>query len=86
MSTLEILSQKGTEAVKKLREQKLKKGLPFMINDKDLPANQCYMEYPDGSIKLFTVVYSRCDMDVIRELTSTEATYLRNRFHLSPIK
>ncbi|HZV71141.1 MAG TPA: hypothetical protein VFG10_16420 [Saprospiraceae bacterium] len=86
MPTLEILSKKGTDAVKKLRELKLRNGLPFMINARELPTNQCYLEYPNGSIKLITVIHSRLDMDVIHELTSTEADHLRRRFHFSPIK
>jgi hypothetical protein len=86
MSTIKITSKKGTNAVKKLREYKLRKGLPFMINVKELSTNQCYLEYPNGSIKLITVVHSTRDIDVIRELTSTEATHLRRRFHFSSVK
>ncbi len=83
MSTVKNTSRKGTIAVKKLREQKLRSGLPFMINVKELATNQCYLEYPNGSIKLITVVHSSREIDVVRELTSMEATHLRNRFHFS---
>ena len=86
MSTVKITSKKGTNAVKKLREKKLRSGLPFMINVKELSTNQCYLEYPNGSIKLITVVHSARDIDVIRELTSMEATHLRQRFHFSSVK
>ncbi len=86
MSTVKITSKKGTDAVKKLREQKLRNGLPFMINVKELSTNQCYLEYPNGSIKLITVVHSTRDIDVVRELTSAEATHLRQRFHFSSVK
>lgn len=86
MSTVKITSRKGTNAVKKLRQQKLRSGLPFMINVKELSTNQCYLEYPNGSIKLISVVHSSRDIDVIRELTSTEATHLRKRFHFSSVK
>lgn len=86
MSTIKITSRKGTNAVKKLREKKLKNGLPFMINVKELSTNQCYLEYPNGSIKLITVVHSARDIDVVRELTLIEATHLRRRFHFSSIK
>ena len=85
MSAIRITSKKGTNAVKKLREQKLRNGLPFMINVKELSTNQCYLEYPDGSIKLITVAHSARDIDVIRELTSIEATHLRRRFQFSPV-
>ena len=86
MSTIKITSKKGTNAVKKLREHKLRNGLPFMINVKELSTNQCYLEYPNGSIMLITVVHSTRDLDVIRELTSTEANHLRRRFHFSSIR
>lgn len=86
MSTVEITSRKGTNAVKRLREQKLRNGLPFMINAKELSTNQCYLEYPNGNIKLITVIQSTRDMHVIRELTSTEATNLRKRFRFSSVR
>lgn len=86
MSTIKITSEKGTNAVKKLREHKLKNGQPFMINVKELATNQCYLEYPNGSIKLITVAHSTQDLDVVRELTATEAQHLRLRFHFSSIK
>lgn len=86
MSTVKITSRRGTNAVKKLREQKLRNGLPFMINVKELSTNQCYLEYPNGSIKLITVVPSTRDINVIRELTSIEASHLRKRFRFSTVK
>lgn len=86
MSIIEKAGKKGTDAVKKLRENKLKNGLPFMINTAELSTNQCYLEYPNGTIKLVTVVQSARDLHVIRELTSTEAKHLRRRFHFSLIK
>jgi hypothetical protein len=85
MSSINITSEKGTNAVRKLREQKLRKGLPFMINAEELSTNQCYLEYPNGSIKLITVEPSTIEMDVIRELTLTEATELRQRFHFTSV-
>lgn len=85
MSAIEIASIMGTNAVKKLREQKLRSGLPFMINVKELATNQCYLEFPNGIIQLVTVEHSSRDMDVIRELTSIEATNLRRRFQFSLI-
>ncbi|HRD57437.1 MAG TPA: hypothetical protein PK504_05280 [Ferruginibacter sp.] len=86
MSTVEITSKKGSNAVRKLREQKLRNGLPFMINVKELSTNQCYLEYPNGSIKLVSVVHSSREIDVIRELTLIEASHLRKRFHFSSVK
>jgi hypothetical protein len=86
MSTVEIAGQKGTHAVRKLREQKLKKGLPFMINVKELSSNQCYLEYPNGTIKLVTVLHASRDIDVIRELSLTEATLLREQLQFSTVE
>ena len=86
MSTIKVASRKGTIAVRKLREQKLRSGVPFMINAKELATNQCYFEYPNGSIKLVTVMPSSRDISVIRELTSAEVTHLRKRLHFSVIK
>ena len=85
MQTIKVTSQRGTDAVRKLREQKLKNGVPFMINAKELATNQCYLEYPNGSIKLITVIHSTKDIDVVRELTLREANDLRTRFHFSNV-
>lgn len=86
MSDVKITGKKGTNAVKKLREQKLRNGLPFMINVKELSTNQCYLEYPNGNIELITVVHSTQNIDVIRKLTPTEATHLRRRFDFSSVR
>ncbi len=83
MSAIEFTGKKGTNAVKKLREHKLKNGLPFMINAKELATDQCYLEYPDGSIKLVTLIHARRDLDIVKELTAAEAQKLRLRFHFS---
>jgi hypothetical protein len=56
-----------------------------MINVKELSTNQCYLEYPNGVIKLAVVRPSR-DFNVIRELTPVEATHLRRRLHFSLVK
>jgi len=52
VTALQIIEKVGNEAVQKLRLRKLRDGHPFMINSKDLRSNQCYLEYPDGSIQL----------------------------------
>jgi len=85
MSTVEATSRKGTSSVRKLRESKLKSGLPFMINLKKLASDECYLEYPDGSIKLMSFVHSTTSMNVIRDLTVNEVNLLRIRFNFSPI-
>jgi hypothetical protein len=72
----------GTLAVKQLRQKKLLNGLPFMINTRELPRGQCYLEYPGGTIKLVELAESYQDFHVIRELTKGEAYTLRLRYHL----
>jgi hypothetical protein len=69
MIELKSIERKGTEAVGKLRQQKLSNGHPFMINSKALPTIQCYLEFPDGSIKLATLKKSGRDFEIIRELS-----------------
>ena len=53
---MELLSNNNNKfankRIKSLRKEKLSQGLPFMINSEDLPSYQCYLEYPDGSIKI----------------------------------
>ena len=83
MSTLQNIERKGTAAVKRLRRQKLAKGLPFMINSKELPSHQCYLEYPDGSIQLVALAENKQDFDLIRQLSTQESTQLRIRFKLA---
>ncbi len=78
-------SQIGTNAVRRLREKKLKNGLPFMINDHTLAEGESYLEYPDGSIKLITIISAKKEIDVVRELSPEEAAQLRIRFHFSVI-
>ena len=85
MTQLNIIEQKGTQAVKEMRLQKLKSGYPFMINSKELSTNQCYLEYPNGIIKLVSFTSAARDFNVIRELSFTEASRLRQKYKLSLI-
>ncbi len=48
LKSIEAMKQTGNAAVRRLRKQKFAKGLPFMINSRDLPQNESYLEYPDG--------------------------------------
>ncbi len=75
--------KRGSEAVKRLRTQKLSNGLPFMINSKELPKGQCYLEYPNGTIKLVTLSVSKREFFILRELTSVERIAIRRQYHLS---
>jgi hypothetical protein len=72
----------GTEAVKKLRINDLQKGIPFMINSNDLPPRQCYMEYPDGTIKLVTIAEGSTKFVTVKVLSQIEAAIIRKKFDL----
>ena len=76
------LENAGTEAVKKLRLDNLRNGHPFMINAKDLPNRQSYLEYPDGSMHLVELSASGMEFISIRVLSSDESSELRKRFNL----
>ena len=69
--------------MKRLRRQKLAKGLPFMINSKELPSHQCYLEYPDGAIRLVALAENKRDFSIIRELSPQESRRLRETFNLA---
>lgn len=78
--TIEQTATQGTSAVRVLREQKLRNGVPFMINVKELNSDECYLEFPDGIIKLVNITSLNREIHVIRELSFTEAEQLRKRF------
>lgn len=83
MAIKRIISNRNAIVVKKLREQKLRAGLPFMINVNELSSNQCYLEYPNGVIKLVSVISSSRDIKVIKELNTLDANNLRKRLNFS---
>ena len=76
------IEQKGTEAVRQLRWQKLQNGRPFMITSRDLPPRQCYLEYPDGKIELVELPIHAVNFKVIRILTENESGKLRKKCNL----
>jgi len=82
MTPLQAIEKKGNEAVQELRVQKLRSGHPFMINSKDLPSNQCYLEFPDGTFQLVYLKNAAREFTVIRGLSIDEAESLRSRFRL----
>ena len=73
----------GTNAVKKLRIDKLGKGLPFMINSRELPTEECYLEFPTGTIKLVRMARDKRDFITIKELSEKESAFVRIKFRLS---
>jgi hypothetical protein len=83
MTALQTIEQIGNTAVQELRLQKLQSGHPFMINSKELEPNQCYMEYPDGNIKLVYLKNAAKDFTVIRTLSALEEQVIRLKYHFS---
>ena len=85
MTALQNIEQIGNDAVRKLRLQKLRNGHPFMINSKELPTDQCYLEFPDGSIKLVQLKNSAKDFTVLRTLSTDEEQKIRRKYNLPRI-
>lgn len=82
MESIERLKEIGATAVRNLRKQKLSMGQPFLINSKDLPATQCYLEYPDTSIKIVSVASDLRSFIEIRKLSEAEAIVVRKLYEL----
>ena len=83
MTEFQKLEKTGSDAVKMLRLSKLRSGIPFMINAKELPGNQCYLEFPDGKIQLVTISTSGTDFVILRELSTLEIADVRKRYNLA---
>ena len=81
--SIKQLEKSGILAVKMLRKSKLSMGLPFMINTYLLPTNQCYLEFPDGAVKLVTVNSKTNDYIILKELTPEESYKLRIKYKLT---
>ena len=79
----EKLEQSGNLALKHLRKASLEKGHPFMINSDKLPFDECYLEFPDGSIQLVTISRSKQDFKVVRQLSVKEQNSLRKTLQLA---
>jgi len=80
--TIKQLEKSGIDAVKILRKNKHKMGVPFMINVKELPSTQCYLEYPNGYIKLVTIGEDKYDFEVIKELTLSQSNVIRKKYKI----
>ncbi len=83
MAIRRIKSNRNSIVVKKLRDQKLRDGLPFMINVNELSSNECYLEYPNGEIKLISIAPSSREFKIIKELNTSDANNLRKRLNFS---
>ena len=75
----------GINAVKKLRRIRLSQGNFFMINLNSLPSNHCYLEYPNGIIKLAVCESGAKNFSILRELENEESSDLRKKFDLELI-
>ena len=69
-------------AVMALRRNKLEMGVCFMINTRLLPSEQCYLEHPNGIIKIVTIDRNVNDFKVISELSCEESNSLRRKLKL----
>jgi hypothetical protein len=85
MTALQTIEQIGNQAVKKLRLKKLRSGTPFMINAKELPSDQCYLELPGGSIQLVQLLNDAREFTVIRRLSTVEEVALRRKYGFKPL-
>lgn len=69
------------EVIKILRSEDLKQGHCFMIFDDELPENQAYYEYPDGSIRIEQLNQHSLDMPrlLIKVLTPLETAAVKRK-------
>ncbi len=80
--TAKKLEKSASKAIKQLRKNRLQQGLPFMINSDLLPSNQCYLEYPDGSMKIVEADPKGSDFKVIEELGYFDIEFVRRKLKL----
>lgn len=80
--TAKIYESAANKAIRQLRKTKLSQGLPFLINTQELPSDQCYLEYPDGSIQRVTLSKSGMDFKVLDNLSSIESQLIRKQLKL----
>ena len=81
--TAKKMEQSAKRRIRQLRRQKLEQGLPFMISSDDLPAEQCYLEFPDGTIKVAEAGSRNSDFKIIEVLDYFNAELLRRKFKLA---
>ena len=86
METSREFERIGIEAIKKLRRNRLSQGNYFMINLNSLPSDQCYLEYPDGIIKLAVYESDAKHFTIVRELENDESSSLRRKLNLELIR
>jgi hypothetical protein len=80
--TATINNKSAINKIKSLRKEKLLQGIPFMINSDDLPSHQCYLEYPDGSIKIAEVNSRDSEFRIIEELDFLNTENIKRKLKL----
>jgi len=83
MKKMEKLQKAANKAVMLLRNQKHSQGLPFMINSDILETHQCFLEFPDGIIKIVEANKSKTDFIVVFEYSRKESDDLKKRLGLN---
>ena len=79
-----ILETRLHEALVDSRRQKHAAGFPFMITDREqLPTNEAYMEYSDGSVKIVQFTADHRDYQPVRELPPHEAPAILRKHGLT---
>lgn len=81
--TAKIYESAANKAIRHLRKKKLSQGFPFMINSDVLESSQCYLEYPDGSIKIVEADSKQHDFLVVFELSKKDADEVRRKHKLA---
>lgn len=76
------LHKAGLEAVKLLRKQKHQAGLPFMINSNTLDPHQCYLEYPDGSMKIVEANSQKTDFIIVEDVNPQFVMRIKKKLKL----
>lgn len=79
----DLIERNALKAIKELRKQKLSQGLSFMINSDILIPSQCFLAYPDGSIKIVEADKTTMDFQVVFELTDNDTNALRRKYKLA---
>jgi hypothetical protein len=64
-----------------LRREKHSKGVLFMINSDTLEINQCFLEFPEGSMIIAEA--DGYDFKIAGELSRKEANLLRKKLNLN---
>ena len=77
------MEESARRKIRQLRKKKLQQGLPFMISSDDLPPEQCYLEYPDGTIKIAEAGFRSSDFKIIEELDYFNIQILRRTLKLT---